>query len=152
VYNALLAPSESMRVFPLPNWTELDIWEYILIEDIPIVPLYFAAKRPMVERDGTLIMIDDDRVPLHPGEQPQIALRQVSYLGLLSARRLQAEREHGITIDVAYRFFVTKRRRFVVADTPGPRAVYPEHGHRCLPAGRTAPQKSEAMPLFSQSP
>jgi sulfate adenylyltransferase subunit 2 len=66
VYNALLAPSESMRVFPLSNWTELDIWEYILI-----VPLYFAAKRPVVERDGALIMIDDGRVPLHPDELPQ---------------------------------------------------------------------------------
>jgi sulfate adenylyltransferase subunit 2 len=60
-----------MRVFPLSNWTELDIWEYILLEDIPIVPLYFAAQRPVVERDGALIMVDDDRMPLQPGEEPQ---------------------------------------------------------------------------------
>jgi sulfate adenylyltransferase subunit 2 len=71
LYNTLLAPGESMRVFPLSNWTELDVWEYILIENIPIVPLYFAAKRPVVERDGALIMVDDDRIPLHAGERPQ---------------------------------------------------------------------------------
>jgi sulfate adenylyltransferase subunit 2 len=70
LYNTLLAPGESMRVFPLSNWTELDIWEYILLEEIPIVPLYFAACRPMVVRDGALIMVDDDRMPLQPGEQP----------------------------------------------------------------------------------
>ena len=71
LYNTLLAPGESMRVFPLSNWTELDIWEYILIESIPIVPLYFAAKRPVVEREGALIMVDDDRMPLNPGEEPE---------------------------------------------------------------------------------
>jgi sulfate adenylyltransferase subunit 2 len=70
LYNTMLAPGESMRVFPLSNWTELDIWEYILIENIPIVPLYFAARRPVVERDGALIMVDDDRMPLQPSEQP----------------------------------------------------------------------------------
>lgn len=71
LYNTLLAPGESMRVFPLSNWTELDIWEYILREAIPIVPLYFAASRPVVERDGALIMVDDERLPLRPGEIPQ---------------------------------------------------------------------------------
>jgi sulfate adenylyltransferase subunit 2 len=71
LYNTLLAPGESMRVFPLSNWTELDIWEYILLEDIPIVALYFSALRPVVERDGALIMVDDDRMPLLSGEQPQ---------------------------------------------------------------------------------
>ncbi len=70
LYNTLLAPGESMRVFPLSNWTELDIWEYILLEDIPIVPLYFSALRPVVERDGALIMVDDHRMPLQPGEAP----------------------------------------------------------------------------------
>jgi sulfate adenylyltransferase subunit 2 len=71
LYNTLLASGESMRVFPLSNWTELDVWEYILLENIPIVPLYLAAKRPVVERDGALIMVDDNRMPLHAGEQPQ---------------------------------------------------------------------------------
>lgn len=68
IYNTRVAKGESIRVFPISNWTELDIWQYILLEDIPIVPLYFAKKRPVVERDGMLIMKDDDRMKLNPGE------------------------------------------------------------------------------------
>jgi sulfate adenylyltransferase subunit 2 len=68
---------ESIRVFPLSNWTELDVWQYVWLEDIPIVPLYFAALRPVVERDGQLIMVDDERMRLRPGEQPQ--LRRVRF-------------------------------------------------------------------------
>jgi sulfate adenylyltransferase subunit 2 len=71
LYNTRLGPGESMRVFPLSNWTELDVWQYIYREKIPLVPLYFAAERPVVERDGALIMVDDDRLPLGPGERPQ---------------------------------------------------------------------------------
>jgi sulfate adenylyltransferase subunit 2 len=63
-------PGESIRAFPISNWTELDIWQYIYKEDIPVVPLYFAAKRPVVMRDGQLIMVDDDRLPMNPGEAP----------------------------------------------------------------------------------
>nr|WP_256461898.1 sulfate adenylyltransferase subunit CysD [Nocardia alni] len=70
LYNARKSPGESVRVFPLSNWTELDVWQYIYREDIPIVPLYFAAPRPVVTRDGTLIMVDDDRMPLQPDEVP----------------------------------------------------------------------------------
>ncbi|WP_298814759.1 sulfate adenylyltransferase subunit CysD [uncultured Sphingomonas sp.] len=70
LYNARKAKGESIRVFPISNWTELDIWQYIAAEDIPIVPLYFAAPRPTVERDGTLLMVDDDRFRLLPGEEP----------------------------------------------------------------------------------
>ena len=70
LYNTRLSPGESIRVFPLSNWTELDIWQYIYAEDIPIVPLYLAAKRPTVERDGQLFMVDDDRFRLVPGEVP----------------------------------------------------------------------------------
>ena len=70
VYNTRLAPGESMRVFPLSNWTELDVWRYIRREKIEVVPLYFAAERAVVERDGALIMVDDARLPLRPGEQP----------------------------------------------------------------------------------
>ncbi len=70
LYNSRKAKGESLRVFPMSNWTELDIWQYIHLEKIPIVPLYFAAERPVVERDGTLIMVDDDRMPLRDGEQP----------------------------------------------------------------------------------
>jgi sulfate adenylyltransferase subunit 2 len=71
LYNARHRKGESIRVFPLSNWTELDVWLYIHREEIPIVPLYFAAERPVVERDGTWIMVDDDRMPLEPGEAPQ---------------------------------------------------------------------------------
>jgi sulfate adenylyltransferase subunit 2 len=71
IYNTRVAKGESIRVFPLSNWTELDIWQYILQEDIPIVPLYFAKERPVVERDGMLIMRDDDRMKLFPGEVEQ---------------------------------------------------------------------------------
>jgi sulfate adenylyltransferase subunit 2 len=77
LYNTRLRDGESMRVFPLSNWTELDIWEYIRAEEIPIVPLYFAKMRPVVERDGTWIMVDDDRLPLRPGERPE--LRRVRF-------------------------------------------------------------------------
>ncbi|HEY7609099.1 MAG TPA: sulfate adenylyltransferase subunit CysD [Alphaproteobacteria bacterium] len=71
LYNTRLAPGESMRVFPLSNWTELDVWRYILLEGIPVVPLYFAAPRPVVRRSGTWIMVDDERLPLEPGEMPE---------------------------------------------------------------------------------
>jgi sulfate adenylyltransferase subunit 2 len=71
LYNARHRKGESIRVFPLSNWTELDVWLYIHREEIPIVPLYFAAERPVVERDGTWIMVDDDRMPLEAGEEPQ---------------------------------------------------------------------------------
>ncbi|RUM52609.1 MAG: sulfate adenylyltransferase subunit CysD [Methylococcus sp.] len=70
IYNGKIDKGESIRVFPLSNWTELDVWQYIHLDSIPIVPLYFAAKRPVVMRDGVLIMVDDDRMPLEPGEQP----------------------------------------------------------------------------------
>ena len=81
LYNASKRPGESVRVFPLSNWTELDIWQYIHREQIPLVPLYFAAPRPVVERDGTLIMVDDDRMRLEPGEQPQERMVRFRTLG-----------------------------------------------------------------------
>jgi len=70
-----------MRVFPLSNWTEADIWQYILQEDIPLVPLYYAAMRPVVDRDGTLIMVDDDRMRLKPGEVPEMKMIRFRSLG-----------------------------------------------------------------------
>ncbi|KRG87727.1 sulfate adenylyltransferase [Stenotrophomonas daejeonensis] len=77
LYNARIHAGESVRAFPLSNWTELDIWLYIYRENIPVVPLYLAAERPVVERDGSLIMVDDERLPLRPGEVPQ--LRKVRF-------------------------------------------------------------------------
>ena len=273
-------------MFPLSNWTELDVWQYIHLENIPIVPLYLAAPRPVVERDGMLIMVDDDRFPLEPGEVPEMRKVRFRTLGcypltgavesqaatlteshpgdaadhhlrapgssdrprlgrvdgeeeaggvLLMAHSpttciaddieaylashehksllrfitcgsvddgkstligrllyesklvfedhlaalerdskkvgtqggeldfallvdgLAAEREQGITIDVAYRFFSTEHRKFIVADTPGPRAVHPQHGHRRLhrrpgrdphrrPQGRAHPDPAPQLP------
>ena len=241
LFNTRINAGESIRVFPFSNWTELDVWQYIAIENIPVVPLYFAKERPVVQRSGTWIMVDDDRLPLDPGEQPQMRQRPLPHTRMLSADRcdrvgcnytrryrsrdgnragigtagptdrhrrgglngkektrrlflmdtalraalqpearqkdllrfitcgsvddgkstligrllhdtklifedqlaalvrdserhgttdedidfallldgLEAEREQGITIDVAYRFFTTPRRSFIVADTPG---------------------------------
>ena len=81
LYNTRLHKGESMRVFPLSNWTELDVWQYIYQEDIPIVPLYLARERPVVKRDGMLIMVDDDRLPLEPGEVPEERLIRFRTLG-----------------------------------------------------------------------
>ncbi|WP_425456554.1 sulfate adenylyltransferase subunit CysD [Asticcacaulis tiandongensis] len=81
LYNARIRPGESIRVFPLSNWTELDIWQYILSENIPIVPLYFAAPRPVVERNGQLIMVDDERFQLKAGEKPEIKTVRFRTLG-----------------------------------------------------------------------
>ncbi len=81
IYNAKKSKGESIRVFPLSNWTELDIWQYIYLQKIPIVPLYYAAVRPVVERDGTLIMVDDERMPLYDGEEPMMKSVRFRTLG-----------------------------------------------------------------------
>lgn len=81
LYNARVNRGESIRVFPLSNWTELDVWQYIHLEQIPIVPLYFAALRPVVKRDGNLILVDDDRLQLRPGEQPELKMIRFRTLG-----------------------------------------------------------------------
>jgi len=81
LFNTRIDKGESVRVFPLSNWTELDVWHYIHRENIPIVPLYFAAPRPVVKRDGTLIMVDDERMPLEPGETPEMKRVRFRTLG-----------------------------------------------------------------------
>src|ERR1041384_6563173 len=80
-YNARKNKGESFRVFPLSNWTELDIWQYIHQQNIPIVPLYLSAPRPVVKRNGALIMVDDDRMPLEPGEKPEMKMVRFRTLG-----------------------------------------------------------------------
>ncbi|GLX93461.1 sulfate adenylyltransferase subunit CysD [Herbidospora sp. NBRC 101105] len=92
--NTELADGQTMRVFPLSNWTELDVWRYIRREEIPVVPLYFAADRPVVERNGSLIMVDDDRYPLEPGERPvqrRVRFRTLGCYPLTSAVESKAE-------------------------------------------------------------
>ena len=81
LYNSRVNKGESIRVFPLSNWTELDIWQYIYLENIEIVPLYYSAQRPVVERDGNLIMVDDDRMPLEEGEVPEMKWVRFRTLG-----------------------------------------------------------------------
>ncbi len=81
IYNSKVNQGESIRVFPLSNWTELDIWQYIYLESIPIVPLYYAAKRPVVERNGLKIMVDDDRMPMKEGEEPKMEMVRFRTLG-----------------------------------------------------------------------
>ncbi len=81
LYNTRVRRGESIRVFPLSSWTEIDVWQYIEREDIPVVPLYFAKERPVVERDGALIMVDDDRMPLEPGETPRMRRVRFRTLG-----------------------------------------------------------------------
>jgi sulfate adenylyltransferase subunit 2 len=80
-YNARHSGGDNVRVFPLSNWTELDVWQYIYLEEIPIVPLYFGAMRPVVERDGGLIMVDDERMPLRDGERPEMRSVRFRTLG-----------------------------------------------------------------------
>ena len=94
LYNARIHAGESIRVFPLSNWTELDVWQYIHLENIPIVPLYFSALRPVVERDGMLLMVDDERMPLRPGETPmmkKIRFRTLGCYPLTGAVESEAE-------------------------------------------------------------
>jgi sulfate adenylyltransferase subunit 2 len=94
LFNTRIKPGESMRVFPLSNWTELDVWEYIRSENVPVVPLYFAKKRPVVERGGTLVMVDDERLPLLPGEVPlmtQVRFRTLGCYPLTGAIRSDAD-------------------------------------------------------------
>jgi sulfate adenylyltransferase subunit 2 len=81
LFNTRIRQGESIRVFPLSNWTELDIWTYVQLEQIPVVPLYFSKERPVVERAGTLLMVDDDRMPLEPGEKPQMRRVRFRTLG-----------------------------------------------------------------------
>nr|WP_245838443.1 sulfate adenylyltransferase subunit CysD [Niveispirillum lacus] len=104
LYNGRIGPGESIRAFPLSNWTEQDVWAYIARENIPIVPLYFAKPRPVVERDGTLIMVDDDRLPLHPGEVPQnrwVRFRTLGCYPLTGAIDSQADTLEAILAELA---------------------------------------------------
>ncbi|MAA97754.1 MAG: sulfate adenylyltransferase subunit CysD [Stappia sp.] len=103
LFNTRVRSGESLRVFPLSNWTELDIWQYIRAENIPIVPLYFSAERPVVERDGQLIMVDDDRMPLRDGETPQMRRVRFRTLGcypLTSAIESGADTLDGIVTEM----------------------------------------------------
>ena len=122
LYNARKAPGESVRVFPLSNWTELDVWQYIHREQIPIVPLYFAAPRPVVERDGALIMVDDDRMRLEPGETPEMRSVRFRTLGcypLTGAVESEADTLTGIIQEMLLTTSSERQGRVIDHDSSG---------------------------------
>jgi sulfate adenylyltransferase subunit 2 len=122
LYNARRSPGESIRVFPLSNWTELDIWQYINLEQIEIVPLYYAAPRPVVERDGTLIMVDDERMRLLPGETPELRSVRFRTLGcypLTGAIESEADSLHGIIQEMLLTTSSERQGRVIDHDSSG---------------------------------
>jgi sulfate adenylyltransferase subunit 2 len=132
IYNGRLSPGETMRVFPLSNWTELDIWEYILVEGIPIVPLYFSAERPIIERDGMLMMVDDDRVPLEPGETPQsrrVRFRTLGCYPLTGAIESPADTIAGIVNEIKAARTSERQGRLIDRDQSGSMEKKKEEGY-----------------------
>jgi sulfate adenylyltransferase subunit 2 len=121
LYNARTQPGESVRVFPLSNWTELDVWQYIHLEQIPIVPLYFAAPRPTVERDGTLIMVDDDRMPVEPGEvvERSVRFRTLGCYPLTGAIESEADTLTGIIQEMLLTTSSERQGRVIDHDSSG---------------------------------
>lgn len=132
VFNGRLAPGENMRVFPLSNWTERDVWDYIAREEIPVVPLYRAAYRPVVERDGALIMVDDDRLPLKPGEVPQRRLVRFRTLGcypLTGAIESSAETIEDIIAELEASRISERQGRIIDRDQSGSMEKKKEEGY-----------------------
>jgi sulfate adenylyltransferase subunit 2 len=132
VFNTALAPGESMRVFPLSNWTESDVWDYIAIENIPVVPLYFAAPRPVVVRDGALIMVDDARMPLDPSERPEVAWVRFRTLGcypLTGAVRSTAETLPAIISEMRSSRTSERSGRIIDSDAAGSMEKKKEQGY-----------------------
>jgi len=122
LYNTRTRPDESIRVFPISNWTELDIWQYLHVEKIPIVPLYFAAKRPVVKRGGMWIMVDDDRMPLEPGEIPEMRMVRFRTLGcypLTAAFESPATTMEEIIAETFNTVSSEREGRLIDSDQPG---------------------------------
>jgi sulfate adenylyltransferase subunit 2 len=122
LYNARKNKGESIRVFPLSNWTELDVWQYIYLEHIPIVPLYFAKKRPVVQRDGALIMVDDERMPLHADEAPALKSVRFRTLGcypLTGAIESEADTLSGIIQEMLLATTSERQGRVIDHDSTG---------------------------------
>jgi sulfate adenylyltransferase subunit 2 len=119
LFNTRIREGESMRVFPLSNWTELDVWEYVLAENIPVVPLYFSKIRSVVERSGALIMVDDDRLPLMPGEQPRMLRVRFRTLGcypLTGAIESEADTLHDIVAEMRKTTTSERQGRLIDSD------------------------------------
>ena len=132
LYNGVIRPGESVRVFPLSNWTELDVWLYIWLEEIPVVPLYFADERPVVERDGTLLMVDDDRFRLRPGETPTMACVRFRTLGcypLTGAIRSSARTVPEILEEMIEGGLSERQGRLIDFDTDGSMELKKREGY-----------------------
>jgi len=132
LYNGKLTKGESIRAFPLSNWTELDVWLYIWLENIPIVPLYFAAERPVVDRDGTLVMVDDDRMRLRPGEKPQLEFVRFRTLGcypLSGAIRSRATTLPQIIREMLLTRYSERQGRLIDFDEDGSMEVKKREGY-----------------------
>jgi sulfate adenylyltransferase subunit 2 len=122
LYNARKRKGESIRVFPISNWTELDIWQYIYLNQIPIVPLYFAKERPVVKRDGTLIMVDDERMPLHRNEVPEMKKVRFRTLGcypLTGAIESEADTLTGVIQEMLLAKTSERQGRLIDSDSAG---------------------------------
>lgn len=121
LWNTRIRPGESVRVFPLSNWTEMDVWRYVAAEGLPVVPLYFAAERPVVHRAGTLIMVDDDRLPLNPGETPEMRRVRFRTLGcypLSGAIESSAETVEDIIAEMRASRTSERQGRLIDGDEP----------------------------------
>jgi len=132
LYNTRLAPGESLRVSPLSNWTEADVWRYIRAEEIPIVPLYYAAERPVVERDGRWIMVDDDRMPLLPGEEPQqrrIRFRTLGCYPLTAAVESDADTLDAVIAETLASDSSERRGRLIDHDRDGSMELKKKQGY-----------------------
>jgi sulfate adenylyltransferase subunit 2 len=132
LYNARKHRGESIRVFPLSNWTELDIWQYLYLENVPIVPLYYSKVRPVVERDGALIMVDDDRMPLRPGEQPmmkKVRFRTLGCYPLTGAVESNAETLAEVIHEIAAARTSEREGRVIDHDQPSSMEAKKQEGY-----------------------
>jgi sulfate adenylyltransferase subunit 2 len=132
LYNARKHRGESMRVFPLSNWTELDIWQYLYLENVPIVPLYYSKVRPVVERDGTLIMVDDERMPLRPGEKPmmkKVRFRTLGCYPLTGAVESDAETLAEVIHEIAQARTSEREGRVIDHDQPSSMEAKKQEGY-----------------------
>jgi sulfate adenylyltransferase subunit 2 len=132
LYNARKHRGESMRVFPLSNWTELDIWQYLYLENVPIVPLYYSKVRPVVERDGALIMVDDDRMPLRPGEKPmmkKVRFRTLGCYPLTGAVESEAETLAEVIHEIAAARTSEREGRVIDHDAPSSMEAKKQEGY-----------------------
>ena len=132
IYNAKIKKGENVRVFPLSNWTELDVWLYVWLEGIPVVPLYFAKERPVVERSGTWILVDDDRMRLEPGEKPQMKKVRFRTLGcypLSGAVESESDTVPKVIQEMLLNRFSERQGRLIDFDEEGSMEVKKREGY-----------------------